>query len=142
MFRTNNLLVLLAVLIGIAALPGCGSGNAASVQGVVTLDGVTVKAGTVTFHPVQEGPRAYGQIGLDGSYQLSTGSDSGIIPGEYIVTVVGTEPLPPNMELESQPPPPITPARYASRDESDLRRTVTKGANKIDLPLTTQPTSE
>jgi len=37
-------------------------------------------------------PAAYGQIQADSSYRLKTGSGAGLALGEYVVTVVATEP--------------------------------------------------
>jgi len=52
---------------------------------------------------------------------MKTGSRVDLKPGEYVVTVVTTEP--------------VLPSHYASAQTSDLRVTVAPGKNRIDLPL-------
>jgi hypothetical protein len=118
-----------------AALCGCGGAYPASVRGVVTLDGKTLHTGTVTFHPVAGGPAAYGGIQADGTYQIATGASKGLPPGEYIVTVVATE-LPGNDRAGVAVGKLITPPRYGTMQQSNLRKTVQPGANDIPLDLT------
>lgn len=125
-------------IVSIALFAGC-NGNSANVTGTVTLDGQPLTTGSVSFQPTTSGPVAYGSIGPEGNYQLSTGTSTGLNAGEYIVTVVATEearqPAPGEPEL---PPKLLTPERYGNVEQSGLRFTVTRGANKIDLPLTTK----
>ena len=125
--------LLLAGALTLAA--GCGAHDS-SVYGTVTLDGKPLESGTVSFHPVGEGAAAYGRIGADGSYRLHTGAEQGLAAGEYVVTVVATAPPPnPHSEVVGKL---LTPARYGSFDQTDLRFTVEPGRNKIDLPLRTK----
>jgi hypothetical protein len=128
---------------------GCESADSpynATVQGTVTIDGEMATRGSVTFHPVDNGPTAYATIQKDGSYALRTGQgpigevDGGQVhSGDYIVTVVVTEtPAAKDQIEDSGPPipgPRITAARYARKKSSDLRFKVDPGANVISLEL-------
>lgn len=114
---------------------GCGT-HESSVFGTVTLDGKRLTTGTVTFHPTGEGAVAYGRIGADGSYRLHTGAEQGLAAGEYIVTVVATAPPPdPQSEVVGKL---LTPARYGTLDQTDLRFTIEPGKKQIDLALQTK----
>lgn len=124
----------LVVGLGILTLAGCGDLNS-TVSGTVTVNDVPIEGGGVTFHPVKEGPSAYGQIGPGGQYTLFTGQKEGLFSGEYIVTVVGTRYIPakdPNMEPTPQL---LTPERYGDRNRTDLKVTVNPGPNVIPLSL-------
>jgi hypothetical protein len=119
----------------LAPAVGCGAHDS-SVYGTVTLDEKPLETGTVTFHPVGGGAVAYGRIGADGSYRLHTGAEQGLAPGEYVVTVVATAPPPdPRSEVVGKL---LTPARYNRRDQTDLRFTIARGTNRIDLALQTK----
>jgi hypothetical protein len=126
----------LAAALGLFAT-GCRGGG--TVSGTVTLDGAPLKAGTVTFHPVGDGPAAIGSIKPDGSYELAVGAERSIPPGEYVVTVEGNESAsseaPADPRTPPRPPKRITPDKYASKDRSDLRVTLKAGSNKIPLEL-------
>lgn len=129
---------------------GCsGSSNDdATVQGTVTIGGELAAFGTVQFHPVGDGPIAYGKIHEDGSYSLQVGQGdrsnvdhSKIASGEYITTVLVS--LRPTTyesikEGNSGPPksgPRLSPEKYASSQTSDLRYTVEPGPNIIDIQI-------
>jgi len=118
-------------------LSGCGGPHAATVSGTVTLDGDALQRGTVTFHPAGEGPLAYGTIDEKGNYTLRTGRETGLAAGEYVVTVVASEP-PPSTGFDETPGKLLTPERYGKLETTDLRFTVNRGANRIDLPLTSK----
>ncbi len=129
----------------ITTVVGCG-GPDSTVQGTVTIDGQLAPRGTVVFHPVGGGPTAYGTIADNGSYSLRVGQgdlsdpDAGqISSGEYIVTVVVNMPSIPDEAIdEGGPPKPgarLTAGKYANKDTSDLRATVTAGRNIVPLEL-------
>ena len=124
-------------------VPGCGGGG--SVTGTVTLDGVPLTSGAVTFHPTGTGAAAMGSIGPDGKYQLSVGTDKSVPPGEYVVTVESSEQPPPPEQSKAankKPPPPpkrLTPDKYANKATSDLKVTVKSGTNVIPLELKSDP---
>jgi hypothetical protein len=123
-------------------LAGCGGVYDATVSGTVTLDGSAVPRGTVSFHPTSAGPAAYARIEDDGSYSVRTGREEGLPPGEYLVTVISSEPPTVSQTAVGGPPPagkPITPLWYRTTDTSGLRFTVEPGHNEINLELTTQP---
>jgi len=118
---------------------GCGRGNlpeTAPVSGTVTFMGKPLPGGLVTFHPEGEGNPAFGEIGADGTFSLTTYKpNDGAVLGKHIVTVEvfgGT----------AQPPLPGTegklstvPKRYANHKESPLRFEVRKGQNTAAFPL-------
>lgn len=119
---------------------GCGSPHDASVHGVVTLDGEPLTIGEVQFHSLGNSATAYGRLADGGAYQLSTGTESGIDPGEYQVTVVAKEPFPENLPTGSTPPIPkvISPQKYGRLETTPFKFTVVAGDNTIDLPLTSK----
>ncbi len=116
---------------------GCGSPHQSSATGKVTLDGKPLDRGTVTFHPLGEGAAAYSAIRPGGGYEIKTGSLEGLASGEYAVTVVATRP--PAGAGEEVIGELITPVRYGTIEESDLRFTVTSGSNQINLELLSEP---
>lgn len=111
---------------------GCNSKLGSTVTGHVTLEGKALTSGDVTFTPVGAGQIAYGKIDASGNYSLTTGNETGVMPGEYIVTVIATGTPPSN----DQPPPLLTPEKYSDKATSDLKKTLVPGANKVDLSLT------
>lgn len=117
-------------------LSGCGASSESTISGIVTLDDKPLPLGTVKFYPVGAGPVAYGGINTDGSYSVKTGSDDGLSPGEYVVTVVSMTPPPEGVTRELGEL--LTPLRYGLRESSDLKFTVESGKNVIDLELHSQ----
>ena len=127
----------LAILLAASAI-GCFGPNAASVSGTVTLDGQALATANVSFYPDGgSGAPAYGQSDVNGRYSLSTGSDTGLAPGKYVAVVVATKepPQPYDAKGSEIPPIPITPAKYANVETSDLRIDVKAGKNDIPLAL-------
>ena len=125
------------LLLPIAATAiGCGSRQAAQVSGRVTLNDQPLTTGTVTFHPADgQGAVAVGTIDQQGRFQISTGTDSGLAPGAYIVTVVATEafqPTDPTAEVHYRD---LAPVRYANVSESELKADVKAGPNDVPLAL-------
>lgn len=125
-------LVLVLVCLFLLPVMGCGNRRGASVQGNVTLDGVALTSGDVTFTPLGEGRIAYGTIDSSGQYHLQTTNEAGVEPGEYTVTVVATGEPP----ASDQAPPLLTPAKYSDPTTSELKKTVQPGNNEINLELT------
>ncbi len=136
----KNLLVFssLSIVIG---LVGCGGVYDASVQGVVTLDGNPVPTGAISYVPTNGGPQAYALVDQAGNYEVFTGREAGLPPGEYGVTVVSRKSSTTPSAGGGPPPPgePITPRWYASANTSGLKFNIEPGSNDIDLKLTTQP---
>lgn len=141
MGRWEGTLAGLAMLVVVAA--GCGGGvdlpNRAKVSGRVTLDGQPVTRGTVVFTPDNTrgttGPPAYGQIGPDGKYELTTdrsgrGGDGAVV-GFHKVAVQAREDVMPG-EIARL----LVPTRYEDPDRSGLTGEVKAGQpNEINLEL-------
>jgi hypothetical protein len=140
---------MVATTLAMVATAGCKQAANefdATVQGAVTIDGELAPGGTVTFHPVKEGPAASGRIHEDGSYSIRTGQgnlndpDGGTIrSGEYIATVTVTAPAAKSAAVAEGGPPSVGARlmadKYAMRESSDLKKTVKPGPNVIDLAL-------
>lgn len=145
MTRTNLCLVIVIVACG--ASGGCGAKPDATVQGTVTIDGELANRGTVVFHPVKEGPPAYGTVHENGTYSLRVGQgdleevDGGKLrSGDYIVTVVVNMPPLGKETVGGAAGPPVpgprlTAGKYAETATSDLRFTVKPGLNVVPLEL-------
>lgn len=136
----------LAAALGAVALSiilsGCGSNSAATVQGVVTLDGAPVPAGSISFVPATGGAQSYAMSDESGNYEVYTGREAGLTPGQYRVTVVARERPKVNQTELGGPAPAgdsLTPRWYASPDTSGLTFDVKPGSNDINLELTSQP---
>jgi len=118
----------------ICAVVGCGPSNIGTVSGTVTLDGQPLPDALVTFTPIEDGSPSSGRTDANGSYTLRyTRSIVGAEPGEHVVSVsTYTEGDP-----DAEPPIPEVaekvPAKY--NEKSELKQTVTKGSNTIDLAL-------
>jgi hypothetical protein len=69
------------------------------------------------------------------------GTDAGIPPGEYKVTVVGYAEVPPHDPKKGAPPAPrlVTAPRFNDPAATPLTRTVTPGSNSIDLDVEPNP---
>jgi len=134
-------------LIVAAGCSGAANEYDATVTGKVTVDGELAKSGTVTFHPVgDDGKAAIGLIHPDGSYSLRTGQgdldevDGGtVVSGDYIITVSVTGPPVDDVKFaEGGPPTPgpsLVATKYASKETSDLKRTVDPGGQVVNLEL-------
>jgi hypothetical protein len=122
------------------ALSGCGNGLA-QVSGLVTLDGEPLHGGdnvraTVIFQPASgKGSPAVGILDENGEYRLSTGSQDGIEPGEYVVTCSAAELVPPKNPGGTPGGRRLTDAKYNSAKTSGLSFTVLPGKNNFDIPL-------
>ena len=79
-------------------LIGCGSSEVfIPVEGRITLDGVPLANGAISFRPDATGGNASlhqptGAIEADGTYQLFVGRRAGAPPGSYKVVVFANEP--------------------------------------------------
>lgn len=115
-------------------LAGC-SDKPSQVSGVVTLDDQPLTKGTVAFYPQEAGQIAYGQIGGNGRYSLSTGTDDGLVPGSYTVTVEATELVPATPQNPEPLPKLLTPEKYRDKASSGIVVEVKPGSNSIPLEL-------
>ena len=123
------------------ALSGCGNGLA-QVSGQVTLDGQPLRGGkdgarvTIQFQPVDGvGATAVSLADEDGNYEIATGSQEGIRPGEYLVTCVATEVVSSNNPGGQPAFRQLADPKFANAKTSGLRFTVQAGRNEFDIPL-------
>ena len=126
----------------LAVLAGCGGVYDASVEGIVTLNGDPVPSGSIAFIPTAGGPPAYALTDSSGKYQVFTGSEAGLPPGVYGVTVVARDRSKEKQSKLGGPPPPgkqLTPPWYGSSRASPLSYSVKPGSNDINLELSSEP---
>ena len=119
--------------LGVLTLSGCG-GSLPEVSGTVTVNGQPATAGTVVFDPTGKGAMGIATIQEDGSYTVSTGSEEGLAPGDYAVTVTGNK-TPPTEQAGAAPPEPLFPPQYADPKSSGLKYTVTEDGGTYNIPL-------
>ncbi|MDR1958349.1 MAG: hypothetical protein LBQ54_04805 [Planctomycetaceae bacterium] len=129
MFRFATIILLLV------AVTGCYSGNQADISGTVTVDGVPVQGGYVSFSaPDGSSPVEGAQI-TDGVYRTK------VTPGEKIVKVTGTKNVPATIYDEvsrktytGEEPVTVTSHQYETND-SPLRITVQKSGEVHDFDV-------
>jgi hypothetical protein len=132
-----------SMLLAATALCGCGR-NLSQVSGVVTLDGQPLRGGddvraTVCFQPSSgSGTVAMGLLDEHGRYRLSSGSQEGVVPGEYVVTFSASQ-LVRSTDGRAAGGRRITDASYADAKTSGFKFTVEPGQNEFDLALNSQP---
>jgi hypothetical protein len=152
--RKCSLYLPFSVLVALAALVGCKSGNPnspSSVSGKVSYKNEPVKGGTITFI-TKEGISFLRPIGTDGSY-----NSTDMPVGDYTV-VVETESLNPDKKVPAygggrggagggMSPAPQgresaggsyvkIPTKYSDKKSTSLKATLTKGVNTKDFDLT------
>ena len=130
--RVSSLLV---GIFWVAILAGCSGRLPGRVSGTVTLDDAPLHTGTVVFHPVKGGAAAYGAIDERGNYSVRTGTEQGLVPGQYVVTVVATTGPPPGSKNMMDVGTLLTPTRYGDPKQSDLHFAIEPGVNHIDISL-------
>jgi hypothetical protein len=131
--------VLLALLV--FPLASCAkSAPVYKVSGKATFRGKPLTTGKIAFHHTDaKSPLVIGEIGPDGTYQLTTSkTGDGAAAGQYTVTV--TSMLPgkgvEGIDQDYRPPQPLIPLKYMRLDETPLTATVeVKEQNIIDLHL-------
>ena len=137
-YLPSTLLGWLLVLGLLALTAGCGNGLV-SVRGTVELDGKPLAGAGIVFHPVGQGTPASGETDAQGHYQLQTGSGSGVLPGEYHVTIskrrvsgIGPDErvLPGGIKIES-----LVPQQYDDPKTSPLKADVSRGGKSYDFRL-------
>jgi hypothetical protein len=119
----------LFALVVVACVAGCGSRGSAT--GTVTLDGTPLKEGLITFHPVEPGPTAYGQV-KEGEFTVSTGQKTGLQAGKYKVTVSASTIPEPGSTKEAKL---LTPAKYSRPETSGLEAAVGSGSNRFKFEM-------
>jgi hypothetical protein len=123
---------------------GCGSGFA-SVSGTVTLDGKPLAGkellrGTVQFIGKDgRGAAGIGYLDEQGQYKLTTGSQKGIAPGDYLVSVSVTEIIPAKIVGDAPSGRRLTPRRFSDPTKSGFTAEVKPGRNTFDFALTSKP---
>ncbi len=141
----GRIVSLLLLVGGVLTLAGCGNGLA-NVSGQITLNGSPLAAsetvrGTVYFFPEGgTGAPAVGLVDAEGEYSLSTGSEGGVSPGAYLVTISASELIPAKIPGEAPGGRAITPRKYADPSQSGFRVQVASGSNVFDFALEGQPT--
>jgi hypothetical protein len=131
---------LCSALLASLVLTGCGGGTS-SVSGKLTLDGEPLArtenvSVTIMFYPESgSGAPAAALADEAGGYVLSTGSQQGLAPGNYVVTLSATEFTPPAVAGGMPGNRVLTPARYANPKQSGLRAEVKPGSNTFNFDL-------
>lgn len=137
-----------SVVLAIAA--GCGGGRPGGVpvEGTVTVDGVPLEAGTISFLPDGDtpGPKVAAAV-TDGRFRLPAAA--GPPGGLYRVEIVAESPAAPASDAEPtpaglaalrrNPPPPVEPLPAEYNSASELRRLLGDGENRLDFDLTRSP---
>ncbi len=122
------------------SLAGCGNGLA-RVSGTVTLDGNPMVGDrdhriTVMFVPESgTGTTTAALVDEDGRYELATGSQAGLQPGNYLVGINAIDVL---RSADASAPPSarrVSPKHYADPTRSGFRAEVQLGSNTFDFDL-------
>lgn len=123
----------------LVAVPGCGN-SLSKVSGQVTMAGEPISGGdgvraTVYFYPEGGiGTPAIGILDSDGRYEIATGSQTGMEPGAYVVTISATEIIP-STDGGAPSGRRITDPKYGDPKQSGFRVEVDSGSNEFDFDL-------
>jgi hypothetical protein len=120
------------------ALSGCGRSEFASLTGKVTLDGQPLPTAVITFISTEGGTSGYANVEPNGKYVAKSGSDTGLRPGNYRISVVANRPEVITDRKEAKTPQPITPARYADPATSGFEYKLSESGGTYDLDLTSK----
>lgn len=127
----HSLLASLVLLV----VAGCNAGSqTGTVTGTLHVDGIPLGGFEVRFYSVADGSMAIGSAGADGHFTLIRGrGEKQITVGDYKVTIDPTD------LIEGVPEPKIKiPQELAAAGTTTLTKTVSSGANVIDLDISTQ----
>jgi hypothetical protein len=123
-------------------LPACNAdpiGRTYPVKGKVSLDGVSLKAGSVAFFPADQGKgapafEAASRIQPDGTYELSTRGKPGALLGGYKVTVILQNKVEPNKAGDVVS---LVPKEYTRKETTPLQVEVLENPQdgKYDLKM-------
>jgi hypothetical protein len=138
--RRLSIVLIIAVLL--PAIVGCGNGLA-KVSGTVTLDGQPAGGDdistTVNFHRESGGGApAVGIVDASGEYTVKTGSQDGLEPGVYLVTIAVKRITPPKTQDSMPQPKLLSAAKFSRVGESGLRSEVKPGRNSIDFAVSSK----
>lgn len=134
--------VVACIFFAVLLIAGCSKGPPVyRVKGAVKYQGKPLTTGVVAFHHTdQKSPLVKGEIGADGTFQLTTvRPNDGAAPGEYRVTVTSMTPGKgvEGVDKDYTPPKALIPLKYMRLDESPLKATVEpRDDNDIQLSLT------
>src|SRR5262245_21688896 len=134
---TRTLLIALFV----ALSTGCTkTPSVYKVTGKVTYRSKPLAIGKIAFHHTDaKSPLVLGEIGADGTFQLTTHRPGdGAAPGEYLVTVTSMTPGQgvEGLDKDYRPPKALIPLKYMRLDETPLKATVEpKDDNVINITL-------
>jgi hypothetical protein len=121
---------------------GCG-GSESSVSGTISIDGKplvgseTIRA-TVMFYPESNGAPAAAKLDTNGTYSVSTGSQAGLPPGNYLVAISAREITGPTGAGPTSMRD-LAALTYADPKISGLKAEVKPGRNTINFDLKSQP---
>ncbi len=119
---------------------GCGNGLS-QVSGTITQEGKPLATGgdtkvSVMFQPASgEGTPATATTDENGEYRLSTGSQAGVAPGEYMVACSGVQFSSAATVSGIPSGKRIIDRKYGNVTTSGLRFTVKEGDNRYDIAL-------
>lgn len=128
------------LLLVLSAVVGCGNGLA-SVSGNVTLDGSPLQGGgevramVYLFPEGGSGAPAVGLLNESGEYTVSTGTQEGVLPGAYLVSISASQLIGKDIPGVPRSGRRITPAKYSDPRRSGLRVEVEPGSNVFDFAL-------
>lgn len=144
--------ICLSLCLAWAVITGCGQNRhpeLRQVSGTVTHEGQAVEDATVAFINESSSRIASGRTDAEGGFYLTSYDDNdGALPGEHVVVISKTEELEdaPSLSMDEAlktrrskrtAAKHLIPAKYASRDTSPLKVTVTEnGPNQFALELT------
>jgi len=119
----------------LVALSGCGHSEFASLTGNVSLDGQPLPTAVITFISADGGTSGYANVEPSGRYVAKSGSDAGLRPGTYRISVVAFRPEVITDRKVAKTPQPITPARYADAATSGFEYKLTESGGTYDIDL-------
>ena len=104
-------------------------------KGAATLNGKPMAGASIVLYRADAGSTTRGVhsraiVDEDGRFELGTlRPQDGAPIGNYVATIVWTKQTITNSRVETSPN--LAPAKYASRETTDLKVTITKGTNQI-----------
>jgi hypothetical protein len=126
------------LLVVFATIAGCSNSELVPLTGKVTLDGAPLPTAIITFMNVSNGPSGYGSMQGNGEYFAKTGSQSGLTPGDYQISVVAYQPEEVIDRTYAKPMKVIAPERYANPETSGFRYTLGTSGGTFDIELTSK----
>ena len=126
-------------MLSVTVAIGCGgSSNTAAVDGTVTVGGVPVESGSITFNPI-EGTSGHSAGGVIESGRYSILATDGPMIGMNSVTINGRRktgrkiPVPSTENVMMDETVEVVPPRYHTGQE--LKREIRPGKNTLDFDL-------